>query len=140
MRAGAAAAAIAVCFTAGASAAAPATLHPDCFAPITNSEDDASIYIERACAKPRYDAAQAQVKALYDKLYTAYDADDRTRLAAAQQAWLKFRDDECELETRDYTGGSMYRTVLSACYLGMTRDRIAHLKALAECDPGPCVP
>lgn len=55
-------------------------------------------------------------------------ADDRERLEATQQAWVKYRDLTCDAESRVYFGdGSGRATADAACLEAETRFRITDL-------------
>jgi uncharacterized protein YecT (DUF1311 family) len=53
-------------------------------------------------------------------------------LLAAQQAWIKYRDANCVSDGYAARGGTMEPMLVAACKAGLTRQRTARLKSLAE--------
>lgn len=51
-------------------------------------------------------------------------------MLAAQRAWLKFRDEQCSLESDYADGGSLQNVIYARCYFKMTRDRTKQLQTI----------
>jgi uncharacterized protein YecT (DUF1311 family) len=93
-------------------------------------------YEMNVCAGRDFTAADTAMNALYKKLYAAYDADNKTRLQAAQRAWLKLRDSECDYETALTIGGTIHSTMVTHCNTELTLERVKRLKAQLTCEEG----
>jgi uncharacterized protein YecT (DUF1311 family) len=90
------------------------------------------------CADASYRTADAELNRLYRQITGRLqgEADTAKALVAAQRAWLAFRDAECTFATADVAGGSIYPMIYSGCLEGLTRKRIADLKAFLSCQEG----
>ena len=86
----------------------------------------------RECAHREFKAADAELNAAYKQLAAKLDEADKERLKAAETAWLKYRDANCEYENSFYAGGSMRPMIHSFCLARMTRARTAELLQQAE--------
>jgi uncharacterized protein YecT (DUF1311 family) len=64
----------------------------------------------------------------YRQLALASTPEERRKLKAAQLAWLKFRDAQCEFESVLNVGGTMYPMVLDFCLAGVTAARTRQLR------------
>lgn len=53
-------------------------------------------------------------------------------LLAAQRAWLKFRDSECEVEAYAVRGGSLEPQIAAECEERLTKNRNKQLAAIAK--------
>lgn len=84
------------------------------------------------CALIAFESSDAELGEIYRKLLfspTAEPAKEATAaLRSAQDAWLKFRDAECERFTFDSRGGSMHPMLLLDCRRAMTQERIKELQ------------
>jgi uncharacterized protein YecT (DUF1311 family) len=66
----------------------------------------------------------------FDQLHTALaDSSRQTALAAAQGAWVDYRDKQCAFESSLYAGGSMHPMQYLGCREAMTADRAARLRS-----------
>ncbi|HVG31305.1 MAG TPA: lysozyme inhibitor LprI family protein [Pyrinomonadaceae bacterium] len=84
------------------------------------------------CADAQYRKADAELNRAYQQLVRASGGSD-AKLKAAQLAWLKFRDAECDYEASAYEGGSMMPMVYSFCLRDATAARARQLRdALKE--------
>jgi uncharacterized protein YecT (DUF1311 family) len=79
------------------------------------------------CADRQYRKADAELNRVYQQLVRAAGGAD-AKLKAAQLAWLKFRDAECDYEAGRYEGGSMKPMVYSFCLADVTGARTKQLK------------
>jgi uncharacterized protein YecT (DUF1311 family) len=85
------------------------------------------------CADAQYRKADAELNRVYQQLVRAPAGGSDAKLKAAQLAWLKFRDSECDYEASQYEGGSMMPMVYSFCLRDVTSARTRQLRdALKE--------
>jgi uncharacterized protein YecT (DUF1311 family) len=77
-----------------------------------------------------------RLNAVYNKLRTKISYAGKQSLQTAQQSWLRFRDQECEFETRGTAGGSIHSMVLAICLTRLTDQRIKDLEAQLNCKEG----
>jgi uncharacterized protein YecT (DUF1311 family) len=91
-----------------------------------------------ACAGAALAGADASLNALYKQIqeHVNSDAGLKTRLVAAQRAWLAFRDAECKFSTSGVEAGSAFPMVQAQCLQGVTEKRIVDLKAYLNCQEG----
>ena len=82
------------------------------------------------CAREKFKAADAELNRVYSRLASllADNEGQREKLKAAETAWLKYRDDNCEYEASFFDGGSMRPLILSSCFERMTKARAAELR------------
>jgi uncharacterized protein YecT (DUF1311 family) len=82
------------------------------------------------CAAKRFKAADAELNRVYNRLVSKLvdNEGQREKLKAAETAWLKYRDDNCEYEASFFDGGSMRPLILSSCFERMTKARTAELR------------
>ncbi len=60
----------------------------------------------------------------------------KAKLQAAQQSWLRFRDQECAFETMGTVGGSIHSMVVANCLARLTDQRVKDLEAQLNCQEG----
>jgi len=86
------------------------------------------------CAREKFKAADAELNRVYNRLVSklADNESQREKLKAAETAWLKYRDDNCEYEASFFDGGSMRPLILSSCFERMTKARTAELRGQIE--------
>ena len=84
------------------------------------------------CAANAYKAADAALNQVYPKLMALLDDDEKTQLKAAQTAWLKYRDANCDFVADQYKGGSMRPMIYAGCLEDVTKKRTAELKTQIE--------
>ena len=77
-----------------------------------------------------------RLNAVYNKLRAKISDAGKQKLVAAQQSWLRFRDQECEFETMATVGGSIHSMVVAACLARLTDQRIKDLEAQLNCQEG----
>ncbi len=95
--------------------------------------EDAETQFEMTqCAGREYRAADAELNRVYQQVTRQEDAAGRARLKAAQLAWLKFRDAECEYEAGDYIGGTMRPMIEAYCLAAVTKARTQQLKEILK--------
>lgn len=81
------------------------------------------------CWGNRYKAADAKLNAAYREFTAKLDQAEAAQLKAAQLAWLKFRDANCEFVADQYKGGTMRPMIAGICLTEVTNARTAELKA-----------
>lgn len=86
----------------------------------------------RQCAGKRYKQADEELNKVYQRLMSKLSADEKTSLKTAQQAWLKYRDTNCDFESFMYRGGTMAPLVEAECMVAMTNSRTKELKQQIE--------
>ena len=84
------------------------------------------------CAQLSLDNSDAELSALYRTLLAEpdmrSDEEATAALKASQDAWLKFRDAQCEWETIEWRGGTLRPMQVSGCAREVTDQRIKQLK------------
>lgn len=93
--------------------------------PCANAQTQAEMNI---CAGKEYQAADKALNQTYQRLVSMLNGDEKLQLKGAQNAWLKYRDANCEFVADQYKGGSIRPTILGLCLADMTRNRTAELK------------
>ncbi|MCC6075751.1 lysozyme inhibitor LprI family protein [Pseudomonas sp. GCM10022188] len=92
-------------------------------APINNS-------VVHGCAEYASDSAKKEITLLYRKIYkyiSASSIDDALKFEKAQQAWISYRNNHCELYG-SYVGSPMY----SYCPMMLNISRAIELRELAN--------
>jgi uncharacterized protein YecT (DUF1311 family) len=80
--------------------------------------------------------SDAQLNAVYNKLRARISDAGKQKLQAAQQSWLRFRDQECEFETSGTLGGSIHSMMVAVCLTRLTDQRAKDLDRLLNCQEG----
>ena len=120
-----------ICLLSGALA----TL-PSCAAPPLAKDQCSEAADERAmlaCREGEFAAVTSLLGSAVEKLQQRFrdDTPERSRfLAAAQEAWLHYRDAECRVQTYDSRGGAAFRVYELDCLTGLTRDRLDAIQRL----------
>jgi uncharacterized protein YecT (DUF1311 family) len=96
--------------------------------------DNAQTTVEmRNCAGKEYKKADAELNSAYKLLMSKLtDAGHQAALKTAQQAWIKYRDANCEFEAYLNRGGTFYPIVYTGCLTVMTTNRTKELRELIE--------
>lgn len=83
-----------------------------------------------ACAGRKYLLADTELNRVYDQLVLRLggNAEQRERLKAAETAWIRYRDNNCDYEASFYDGGSIRPLVHASCLERMTKARTAELR------------
>lgn len=82
------------------------------------------------CAARARDRADAELNKVYRQIMQGTDGTERVKLRAAQLAWIKFRDAQCDYESVGNKGGTIYPMVFSFCLAEVTADRIRQLREI----------
>lgn len=122
---------IAFCF----SFLLPLSAQADCSTAVTTFE-------MRQCAAEDYEAADAELNALYKAAQRAMKQLDSDlpqdlkgasqSLSDAQRAWIPFRDAACATEGFQFRGGTFEPLMVLTCKTHLTRQRSAQLEQLIE--------
>ena len=82
------------------------------------------------CAARARDKADAELNKVYRELMKDAGTTERAKLRAAQLAWIKFRDTQCDYESVGNKGGSIYPMVVSFCLARVTNARVKQLQEI----------
>ncbi|HEX8423249.1 MAG TPA: lysozyme inhibitor LprI family protein [Pyrinomonadaceae bacterium] len=123
-----------------ATKAGTPTTKPDAPATAAEGQDDAdredpcpgsnTQYELNQCAARARDKADAELNKVYRELVKDTGTAERAKLRAAQLAWIKFRDAQCDYESIGNKGGSMYPMVSSFCLARVTTERVKRLQEI----------
>lgn len=80
------------------------------------------------CMAKEYKKADAELNKVYQQVLAKASAGEKAKLRTAQLAWIKFRDAECDFESAENVGGSIYPTVVDGCKLALSAARTKHLR------------
>ncbi|MBD2243183.1 lysozyme inhibitor LprI family protein [Nostoc sp. FACHB-888] len=87
------------------------------------------------CAKLSYQNADKKLNQVYQQLLPTLERSRKQKLIAAQLAWIKFRDTNCEFERSKYDGGSIASSIYSGCLENTTKLRTQELQEYLKSDP-----
>jgi len=82
------------------------------------------------CAGEDYTLADRELNAVYARVRAAVPEAERERLRAAQLAWIKLRDLDCDLAAFGVRGGSIESMTIAGCKTQHTNQRIEWLRSL----------
>jgi uncharacterized protein YecT (DUF1311 family) len=90
------------------------------------------------CASAEYSSADKALNSTYTSIIGRLraDAPARSKLVAAQRAWLAFRDAECEFAASGVAGGSIAPMIVTNCRADLTKRRQTQLAAYLSCQQG----
>jgi len=80
------------------------------------------------CWGNEYKKADARLNQTYQQLATMLDDDEKAQLKTAENAWLKYRDTNCEFVADQYKGGSIRPMIAAICLADVTNNRTTELK------------
>ena len=81
------------------------------------------------CWGNQYKVADAELNAAYREFAAKLNAEETAQLKAAQLAWIKFRDANCEFVADAYKGGTIRPMIAAMCLADVTSARTSELKA-----------
>jgi uncharacterized protein YecT (DUF1311 family) len=84
------------------------------------------------CAQLSYQNADKTLNQVYQKLLPKLSSPRRQKLITAQQAWIKFRDTNCEFERSGYEGGTIAPTIYLSCLEKLTKQRTQQLQSYLQ--------
>ncbi|MGJ5627769.1 lysozyme inhibitor LprI family protein [Nostoc sp. CALU 1950] len=87
------------------------------------------------CTKLSYQNSDKKLNQAYQKLLSTLEKPRKQKLIAAQLAWIKFRDTNCEFERSRYEGGSIAPTIYFGCLENTTKLRTQELQEYLKPDP-----
>ncbi|MEH2276093.1 MAG: lysozyme inhibitor LprI family protein [Nostoc sp.] len=87
------------------------------------------------CRKLSYQNADKKLNQVYQQLLSTLESSRKQKLIAAQVAWIKFRDTNCEFERSRYEGGSIAPTIYFGCLENSTRLRTQQLQEYLKPNP-----
>ena len=89
----------------------------------------------RDCAGKEYKQADDELNRVYRQLMSKMDDEGRkTALKTAQQAWIKYRDANCDFASYLNRGGTIEPVVRYNCMTAMTVSRMKELREYLEAD------
>jgi len=89
----------------------------------------------RACLNERYQKVDEELNRAYKDTMSQLDESRRTKLRAAQRAWITFRETSAEFEASAAQGGTLSPLIYLATLISMTEERSKELTAIAN-SPG----
>jgi len=89
------------------------------------------------CSRAEFESTSRALETAYNGYLTSLAGHERDLLGRAQEAWLRYRDANCEASAAAYAGGSLAATELVACKKRLTHERLAELKRIYEEPPFP---
>jgi len=84
------------------------------------------------CAGKDYQREDATLNKRYKELVAKLEKDRRAKLKQVQVTWIKYRDLQCDFDSSNYDGGSLYPLVRSSCLARMTAQRNKELEAMLK--------
>jgi len=88
------------------------------------------------CALDDAKKADAELDAVYQKLMAKISAAGRSKLQAAEEAWVTYRQKECEFETLGTIDGSVHPMIVSECYAYIASQQTKNLREQLDCEEG----
>ena len=80
------------------------------------------------CWGNEYKKADAKLNQTYQQLAAMLDDDEKAQLKNAENAWIKYRDTNCEFVADQYKGGSIRPMIAAICLADVTSNRTTELK------------
>jgi len=80
--------------------------------------------------------ADRQLNAVYTKLRARLSPESRARLQSAEEAWIRFRDQECAFIGSPTIGGSIHGMIVAQCQTRLTLARVKDLETQLNCQEG----
>ncbi|TVQ18652.1 MAG: DUF1311 domain-containing protein [Leptolyngbya sp. DLM2.Bin15] len=80
------------------------------------------------CAGETYKVADDDLNRIYQQVLNQLPQSDRPSLIEAQEAWLAYRDTNCDFEASLFEGGSIQPLMYYSCLERMTDERIEVLQ------------
>jgi uncharacterized protein YecT (DUF1311 family) len=87
------------------------------------------------CTKLSDQNADKKLNQVYQQLLSTLERSRKQKLIAAQLAWIKFRDSNCEFERSRYEGGSIAPSIYFGCLGNITKLRTQQLQEYLKPDP-----
>jgi uncharacterized protein YecT (DUF1311 family) len=80
------------------------------------------------CSQQSYAAADRQLNQVYKQVQSTLKGEQKQLLTSGQQAWIKFRDNNCDFEVYPSRGGTGYEIFRNGCLERLTKQRTKDLK------------
>ncbi|HEY9602742.1 MAG TPA: lysozyme inhibitor LprI family protein [Allocoleopsis sp.] len=80
------------------------------------------------CSQLSYERADKQLNQAYQQVISSLKGEPKQLLITAQQAWIKFRDNNCDFETYLNRGGTGYEIFRNGCLERLTNQRTKDLQ------------
>jgi uncharacterized protein YecT (DUF1311 family) len=80
------------------------------------------------CWGNEYKKADAKLNQTYQQLAAMLDDEQKTQLKNAENAWIKYKDADCEFAADQYKGGSIRPMIAAICLADVTNNRTTELK------------
>lgn len=80
------------------------------------------------CSQLSYQAVDRQLNQVYRKVLATTQGEPRQLLVTGQQAWIKFRDNNCDFEVYLSRGGTGYEIFRNGCLEKLTTQRTKDLQ------------
>lgn len=80
------------------------------------------------CSQQSYQTADKQLNQVYRQVNSSIRGEQKQLLTTAQQAWIKFRDNNCNFETYLNRGGTGYEIFRNGCLERLTQQRTKDLQ------------
>jgi uncharacterized protein YecT (DUF1311 family) len=80
--------------------------------------------------------ADRRLNASYAKLRAKLSPASRANLQAAEEAWIRYRDQECAFIGSPTAGGSIHSMIVAQCLTRLTERRIKDIEAQLNCQEG----
>ena len=100
------------------------------------TKDDLSQTDMNLCTIDYVKKAELELDAVYKKLMKKISPKGQTKLLAAQNAWIAYREKQCEFNTLASLDGSVHPTVVSYCYADLAHQQTKTLQQQLECEEG----
>jgi uncharacterized protein YecT (DUF1311 family) len=84
------------------------------------------------CWGNQYKAADAHLNQTYQQLAALLDDEEKLQLKNAENAWIKYRDANCDFVADQYKGGSIRPMIHAMCLADVTTNRTTELKHQIE--------
>src|ERR1043166_404805 len=94
--------------------------------PCASAQSQAEMNI---CAGKEYKPADAELNQVYQKLSSILNDEEKSQLKEAENAWIRYRDLNCEFVADQYKGGSIRPMIHGLCLADVTRNRTAELRS-----------
>ncbi|MDA0865308.1 MAG: lysozyme inhibitor LprI family protein [Cyanobacteria bacterium] len=82
------------------------------------------------CAQAEYAQVDAELNQRYQAVKGTLSADKQDIFVKAGQAWIEFRDADCEFVQAQFAGGSIQAMIYFGCLTQLTQDRIDEIAAI----------
>ena len=80
------------------------------------------------CSQQSYQTVDKQLNQVYQQVISSIKGEQKQLLTTAQQAWIKFRDNNCNFETYLNRGGTGYEIFRNGCLERLTKQRTKDLR------------